>query len=259
MSQLADRYGEVMRFRLEALQKYHADVLSLLAGPPSTILLPTVSLRDGGSTIKRIGPFHFSNRPPVAPFVDRAIASAEKPVRILEIGPGDGALSRELHARHRSKIASYYAFDRDHSVRGEFTFVSSLADVSGEIDLVIAAEVIEHMDVDRFFEDILERLQSKLAPNAQFIISTPNPLAPGGVARDFTHVQRYPWYDLYAVFRLGFDDVSVFRTHYVFSFRRLLQIVPRFVLCLLMEFEWCEVLICVGGKPRRGGGATGSA
>ncbi len=259
MSQLADRYGEVMRFRLEALQKYHANVLSLLAGPPSTILLPTVSLRDDGCTIKRIGPFHFSNRPPVAPFVDRAIATAEKPVRILEIGPGDGALSRELHTRHGSKIASYYAFDRDHSVRGEFTFVSSLADVTGELDLVIAAEVIEHMDVDRFFEDILERIQSKLAPNAQFIISTPNPLAPGGVARDFTHVQRYPWYDLYAVFRLGFDDVSVFRTHYVFSFRRLLQIVPRFVLCLLMEFEWCEVLICVGGKPRRGGGATGSA
>jgi hypothetical protein len=92
-------------------------------------------------------------------------------------------------------------------------------------------------------------LTSKLSPSGSFVLSTPNPLAPGGIARDFTHTQRYPWYDLYAVFRLAFREVNVYRTHYVFSFRRLLQLIPRFVLCLLLELEWCDTLICVAKRP----------
>ena len=161
-------------------------------------------------------------------------------------------MARTLLRKYPLRIAAYYALDRDRSLPGPYRWLDSVDDVPHGIDLVIAAEVIEHMSVDDFYSGLLAPLQPKLSPDAAFAISTPNPLSPGGIARDFTHVQRYPWYDLYAVFRLIFSEVEISRTHYVFSFRRALQVVPRFLLCLLLELEWCDTLVCVGSKPRDG-------
>ncbi len=250
MTLLADRYHEIMRFRLEALTRYRANVLSTFTGPKARLCFPTIAFVSAWDTIQRVGPLFFKDRAPVASFVEAAIRGRSSPVTILEIGPGNGFLARSLREKFGPAIAAYYAFDRDASVAGPFVLVPSIEQLSDRIDIVIAAEVIEHMTADEFYSSILEPLRDKLADDACFAISTPNALAPGGIARDFTHVQRYPWYDLYAVVRLAFSEVDVFRIHYVFSYRRLLALLPRFVLCFLLELEWCDSLVCVARRPR---------
>jgi len=82
------------------------------------------------------------------------------------------------------------------------------------------------------------------------VVSVPNPLAPAILHRDVTHVQHYPWYDLYAMLRFFFDDVDVVRTHFVSSARRLLSLPMRRVLSYFLEVDWCEGIVLLARKPR---------
>jgi hypothetical protein len=250
MPELGDDYSELMSFRAEAFRKFGGDALSAFAGPPAKLLFPTITLSYEASAMKRVGPLRFIDRQPVVPFVDATLSAATAPMTILEIGPGSGNLARDLLRRYGTVISRYVAVDRDASVSGPFECYKSVEDVPYEIDLVIAAEVIEHMPVDAFYGSILLPLQARLSKDARLVVTTPNPLAPGGIARDVTHVQRYPWYDLYAVLRLAFSDVEVTRTHYLFSYRRLLQFPLRVVLCTLLELEWCDGLTAVASGVR---------
>jgi hypothetical protein len=250
VAELADRYMELMSFRNEAFAKFGGDALSAFAGPRAKILFPTVARSKDEVLMKRLGPLGFVDRQPVVPFVDAILRASRTPLTILEIGPGSGALARYLIRRFGSVIERYVAVDRDSSVSGPFDLYASVEDVPYKVDLVIAAEVIEHMTVDNFYRHILSPLQMRLSKDARLVITTPNPLAPGGIARDITHVQRYPWYDLHAVLRLAFSEVEIYRTHYIFSYRRLLQFPLRVLLCTLLEFEWCEGLTAVATGAR---------
>jgi SAM-dependent methyltransferase len=247
--ELADRYMEIRGFRSEALAKYGASEISVIAGPPVRLSLPAVGFDRPGNAKKRIGPFRFYDRPPVIRFVE-ALLRKRNGVRVLEIGPGGGELAHELRLRFGSKIEAYYGLDRDRAVTGDFASVGSIDELPTGIDIVIAGEVIEHMSADELFRTILRPLRCKLNAGAAFILSTPNPTSPGGVARDFTHVQRYPWYDLYAIFRLAFENVEIYRSFYLYEPKRLLLLIPRILLCSILELEWCDGLVCVATGPR---------
>ncbi len=248
---LADRYHELMTFRREILARYRANEMSVIAGPRPHLTFPNISF-GAGIAKKRLGPLRFSDRWPLMPFLDESIEVLARPggITVLEIGPGRGELAEALLIRHRSSIAKYVAYDRDPTVRGSYASIDALKDAPDRIDLVIASEVIEHMSADEFYEEVLSTIRPKLTPNATFVLSTPNPLAPGGIARDFSHRQGYPWYDLYAILRLFFADVDVRRSFYLFDAKRLAQAIPRFVLCSLLELEWCDGLIAVARGPR---------
>ena len=248
---LADRYHELMAFRREVLARFRANEMSVIAGPRPHLTFPNVGLGDGPAR-KRLGPLRFNDRWPLMPFIDEAIGRLARPgpITILEIGPGRGELAEAILTKHGAVIGNYVAYDRDPTVRGPYARVESLEQAPGDIDVVIASEVIEHMSADEFYEDLLSTIAPKLTPNAAFILSTPNPLAPGGVARDFSHRQGYPWYDLYAILRLLFDDVEIRRSFYLFDPKRIFQLIPRFVLCSLLELEFCDGLVAVAQNPR---------
>ena len=244
---LVDRYHDLMIHRREALDAHGANEFSVFGGPPTRVSIPV--LARSGSQKKRFGPFGFADRAPIAAFIERAIRSFGRPVSILEIGPGRGDLARQLLTTFADRIRAYHAVDRDRSVPGPYKSVGSIDEITGPIDIVIASEVIEHMSADEFYNDLLKPAAARLSMGGAFILSTPNPVAPGGIVRDFSHVQHYPWYDLYAICRLAFTEVEVYRTHYVFDPRRLVALLPRIFLCSLLELDWRDGLVCVARSP----------
>jgi len=246
---LGERYHELMGFRREAFARYRANDISIIAGPPVRVNLPTFGLHDRGTKHKRIGPLYVNDRPPIFSFVEAAIASRGHGLCIVEIGPGGGDLARHVRAQYGDRISQYYGIDRDPTVGGPWVSLATIDEAPKSIDIVIASEVIEHMSADMLVGTILEPIRGKLATDAAFIVSTPNPTAPAGIARDFTHVQNYPWYDLSAIFRLVFENVEIYRTYYAYDPKHLMQIVPRFLLCYLLEMEWCPGLVCVATRP----------
>ena len=246
---LADEYSAVMQYRSEGLRKYKTDVARCAKGPPAHVSIPKVSFNDDLLYAKKVFGLSVGLQSPITRHVEKALRSAEGPLRILEIGPGGGELAELLTRRFRSRISDYWALDRDRSVRGPFDLVTNVDSLPSNIDLVIGSEVIEHIPADTFFDTILDPLRGKLSQSAVAIFSTPNALAPAGIARDFTHVQGYPWYDLYAVLRLAFGDVNIFRSTSLWSPSKMLLFLPRMLACAALDLDWCEQLVCVARKP----------
>jgi hypothetical protein len=228
-----------MRFRAEALKRYGSNEMSVLKGPPARAYLPRVS---GGKIL---------NHPPLWRHVMPFVKSMPNPACVLEIGPGTGGLAEFLQAGFGPKIARYLALERDENVQGPYERVGSIRAADAQIGLAIASEVAEHMTADDFYAHILCPLSKRITDGGVFFGSVPNPLAPGGIARDFSHVQRYPWYDLYAILRLQFDEVRIYRTHYLWTLPRILFLVPRIVLCAIQELDWCDGLVWAAARPRR--------
>lgn len=247
---LADRYNEVMQLRDEGLTKYGASVVDVKNGPPRKVLFPPMSLRKTMLSSKKIGMFYVDNKQPIYWFAEEAVRNSSAPVRILEIGPGVGTLAAYLQTSYGANIARYFALDRDRSVSGQYERIESIEDLREPIDLVIASEVIEHMPADEFYDTILVPLRPHMHANTKLIVGTPNPLTPGGIVRDFTHMQHYPWYDLYAIIRLEFSSVELTRLHFLWKPSRLAMLPLRIAVCAIQELDWCEQLICVAEHPR---------
>jgi hypothetical protein len=248
---LADNYAALMRFREEALRKYKTTTATAAKGPPARVVFPSVSTKDEFLYRKRLGRIYVGLKSAITEYVNAELKRRASPANVLEIGPGGGELATYLGKVHVGRISRYYALDRDRSVKGPFERLDSVDDVPNGIDLVVASEVIEHMPADDFFSGILRPLHAKLSPTAVAVISVPNPLSPGGIARDFSHVQNYPWYDLYAVMRLAFARVKIYRSISIGSPSKLLSLLPRIACCNVMDLDWCERLICVASEPTK--------
>jgi len=117
-------------------------------------------------------------------------------------------------------------------------------------DLIFMSEVAEHMPADVFLRDYLAKLPALMSPQGLAIAGVPNPLAPTVLQRDVTHVQHYPWFDLYAMFRFFFDDVDVVRTHFIHTPRRLLSLPLRVTFSYFLEMDWCEGITLLARRPR---------
>lgn len=249
---LLHRYNELMALRHEGLKRYRSNELSVIAGPPAGAYFPPVTLSETHEPVKmKLGPVRLLDQPPVARFAARVVASLDRPSTIVEVGPGGGGLARTLRDTYPENIREYYGVELDASFEGPYRRVDRIADVTEPVDVLIASEVAEHMPASQWYEDFLVPLARQAAPTARAIISVPNPCGPGSYTRDFSHVQPYPWYDLYAIMRLVFENVAVYRTLYVWSAQRLITLLPRMVLCSLMETDWCDNIVCVcsGIKP----------
>ncbi|HUA10105.1 MAG TPA: methyltransferase domain-containing protein [Candidatus Acidoferrales bacterium] len=248
MALLADRYQELMALRREGLRRYRANEASTLAGPRATLTFPRFALREREGARLSLGPLAVHDRPPIWAFVERALAGLQRAAHVLEIGPGAGVLAKHLRARLPSNIASYSALERDASFCGPYTRIESVSELSTSVDLVIASEVAEHMTADQWLRDVVLPVAEVMSSDAVLVMSVPNPTSPGGIARDFTHVQNYPWYDLYALMRLEFTAVNIYRAYYAYSAQRVATLLPRILLCPLVELDWCDTLVCTASK-----------
>jgi hypothetical protein len=240
-----------MRFRLEAFEKYRTAFDRVRQGPPAMLLFPRPGFGPSSpDTRLRFGPLRVDDNPPIMRLFDRLLAAKPGPHRVLEIGPGSGPLATYALRTHGPKIATWEGIERDPHVRGPYRRVEDIAGASDDIDLAVAIEVIEHMPAQAFYESFLARLMEKLAPGASFMISTPNALAAGRYHTDFTHVQHYPWYDLYALLRLFFEEVDMYRTYYPHVPIKWALLPLRQLNCAALGLDWCDGLVAVASKPR---------
>jgi len=246
---LHERYDELMALRVEGRRKYGGTRWYHIYGPPVKFRFPQATL--GKRPERRhiaVGPISVAEISAVEPAAAAAIEGWDRPGSVLEIGPGRGELAEILRARFPAKIERYYGLERDPCVRGPYARVDGPASIDGTIDLVVASEVIEHMKADDF-ASLLASLRHTLSPRSALVASLPNALSPGGIAGDFTHVQGWPWYDLYAVLRLTFRNVAVYRTYHVCGASRIALLPIRMLLSRALELDWCEALLFVADGP----------
>jgi len=74
-------------------------------------------------------------------------------------------------------------------------------------------------------------------------------IAPYSKAGDVTHVQHYPWFDLYAILRFFFGSVDVVRTRFIHTPRRLLSLPLLVTISYFLEMDWCEGLTFLARQP----------
>ncbi|GAC1567394.1 MAG: hypothetical protein NVS2B3_05300 [Vulcanimicrobiaceae bacterium] len=248
---LATQYHRLMEKRKEGLHKYGARLYYQIYGPKARISFPVVSRKRPGFQSIRIAGFYIGDRPPVVPFVERIFDRSPTGLNVLEIGPGRGDLCDYLLTRYGKKISTYFGIDSDEAIVGPYRRITSIEEMPGEIDVAIASEVAEHMPADVFVDQYLRSISAQMTTTGRFVVTVPNPIVAGGIARDFSHVQSWPWYDMYAVLRLFFDVVDVSRTHYVADPKRLAFLPLRFLMAHSQETDWCEGLVFIASSPSR--------
>ncbi len=243
-------YAQLLAYRNEGLRKYGAVLTDQIERPPARCFLPKVwpASRATKFPSLRAGPLRVGAAGPSMIVADETLAR-RRSVKVLDIGCASGSFRDYLELRDPARRIDYAGVDVAHFAV-DFPIYSSLRDVPGnDFDLIFLSEVAEHMTADTFAEEYLQRLPRMLKREGLAIVSVPNPLAPAVQHRDVTHVQHYPWYDLYAILRFYFEDVDALRTHFISSPRRLAALPLRRALSYAMEVDWCEGLVLTARGP----------
>ena len=247
---IRDNYPQLLTYRNEALQKIGTLLIDDLERPPARAFVPTIwygrecaypSLALGQLRIAAVGP----------PFIvaEEAVSKRER-VSVLDIGCAAGRFRDYLLLKRPNRVVEYTGVDAA-PPRVDFPVYRSLADApERKFDLILMSETAEHMPAETFVSEYLLRFPALLEPDGVLVVSVPNPLAPAVLQRDVTHVQHYPWYDLYALLRFFFDEVDVVRTHFISSPRRLLSFPMRRFLSYFLEVDWCEGIVLLARGPR---------
>lgn len=243
-------YAQLLAYRNEGLRKFGAFLVDQIERPPSRTFLPSVwpASRETKLPSVRVGPLRFGSAGPSMIVADETLKGRES-AKVLDVGSAGGSFREYLQLRDPKRRIDYAGVDVAH-FDVNFPVYETLQDVpGGDFDLIFLSEVAEHMTADRFAQEYLERLPRLLKPDGIAIVSAPNPLAPAVLHRDVTHVQHYPWYDLYAMLRFYFGDVDVLRTHFLSSPRRLVALPFRRILSYVMEVDWCEGIVLTARRP----------
>jgi len=246
-----ERYHELLAFRNEGLRKVGTRYTDDIERPQARCFFPTVwhGSRETSYPAVSLGPIRVSPVGPTLILADEAIAERSR-AKVLDVGCGAGRFRDYLQLRRPKREIEYVGMDVAPPAV-DFPVYRDLGDVTDrDFDLILMSEVAEHMPADVFADDYLRRFPAMLKPNGVLVVSVPNPLAPTILHRDVTHVQHYPWFDLYAMLRFFFDDVDVVRTHFVCSFRRLFSLPMRRVLSFFLEVDWCEGIVLLARQPR---------
>lgn len=247
-----DNYPELLEYRNEGLRKVGARFVDEIERPKARCFFPTVwpaSTQTAYPSIA-VGPLRVAAVGPSMVLAHETLAG-RKTAKVLDIGCAAGRLRDYLKLRDSGRQITYVGMDVA-PPPVDFPVYSSIADVrESDFDLVFMSEVAEHMPADVFVDEYLARFPQFLNPGGAAIVGVPNPLAPTILQRDVTHVQHYPWFDLYAMMRFFFDEVDIVRTHFVHTPRRLLTLPLLRVVSYVLEVDWCEGITLIGRKPRK--------
>lgn len=246
-----DNYPELLTYRNEGLRKVGARFVDEIERPKSRCFFPTVFSAKTSTAYPSIGagPFRIAAVGPSMILAHEALAHYES-AKVLDVGCAAGRFRDYLTLRKPSRAIEYAGMDVAPPPVDFPVYPSMEAIDTANFDLVFMSEVAEHMPADVFAERYLSRFPHLLKPSGMAIVGIPNPLAPTILERDVTHVQHYPWFDLYAMLRFFFDEVDVVRTHFVHTPRRLLTLPLQRMLCYVLEIDWCEGLTLVARGPK---------
>jgi len=143
----------------------------------------------------------------------------KKAAKILDVG----ADKREWESRFKAHDpdCSYSSMDINRSQNHDFY---DLEAITGEYDLILLLEVIEHIPLEKG-EHMLRTLYQRLAPGGVIVLTTPNIWRPSQYLRDATHVQPYAYDELGGLLTYcQFDLIGIWRlwnSHVLDRFTRL--------------------------------------
>lgn len=244
-------YPQLLRYRQEGLQKVGARFTDEIERPAARRFYPTIwrnRVKNDYPSIT-LGPWRIAGAGPSVVLAHEVLAGRPS-IDVLDVGCASGTFRHYLQLRDPARTVTYCGVDIAPPAVDFPVYPSVSAITKNDFDLIFMSEVAEHMPADAFIEECLAPASALLKPNGIAVVGVPNPLAPAVLQRDVTHVQHYPWYDLYAILRFFFDEVDVIRTHFVYGPRRLLSLPVRMSLAYFLEMDWCEGLTAIARKPR---------
>jgi SAM-dependent methyltransferase len=251
---LVDRYPELVAYRFEGLKNVRARFVDDFSKVPARVFFPTVwpsAAKPAFSTVS-LGPWRIGGVLPSFIVAGEALKNRSR-LKVLDIGCSDGALRDFFRSCHPAIDVEYIGIDIAPLPAADFPVYAELSAIpQASFDLIMMSEVAEHMTADECVDEYLSKLGPYLADDGIVVVGTPNPLAPAVLHRDVTHVQHYPWYDLYAILRLFFEHVRPLRTHFVTSPRRLAILPFKICLSYLLEVDWCEGLTMIASRAKSG-------
>jgi SAM-dependent methyltransferase len=246
-----EHYQELLAYRNEGLRKVGATFNDQIERPRARCFLPTVwhSRNAIAYPALRYGNWHFAGAGPSVVLADEAMKHRSS-IKMLDVGCAAGTVREFFRMRDAARAIEYFGMDVA-APDVDFRVYPDMASVDErDFDLIFMSEVAEHMPADTFATEYLARSAVLLKSDGVAVVGVPNPLAPTMLERDITHVQHYPWFDLYALLRFFFADVEVYRTHFISSPRRLLTHPVRRLLAYFMEVDWCEGLTLLARQPK---------
>ncbi len=164
--------------------------------------------------------------------------------RVLDIGASVAKTHRKFVDQPGQK---YFSLDVDPS--GDFDF-SSFDDIPpGEMfDVMVAHQVFEHIPIIPSL-DLLRSAYQHLRPGGSIMATTPNPAHPVRQWADATHIQHWPYFDLYGLFReAGFQVERIARYN---KYPKPKNPIRRLLIEWIMKdfrIDWADGLLIIGVK-----------
>jgi SAM-dependent methyltransferase len=119
-----------------------------------------------------------------------------KNAEVLDIGANDRTLLKQLNGAGFS--GKYKSMDISKDTMHDYR---SIDEINDHFDVVVMKEVIEHLPLGVCI-DYIRRIREILKPGGRLILTTPNVFSVvHWEAWDITHVQHYPYHDLYSILR----------------------------------------------------------
>jgi hypothetical protein len=164
-------------------------------------------------------------------------------MRVLDFGAG---AHKPFERAVSAVTAAYRSMDTDPA--GEFDYRSFDDVPDGEVfDLVIANQVLEHMQVDAAYRAVCSA--ARLLDDRGFLVATvPNAAHP--VRQwDCTHVTAWPANDLYSLLRsAGLDVITMARYNKAPLTKNPVKRWVVLTVCREFRVDWCDSILAVGRK-----------
>lgn len=162
---------------------------------------------------------------------------------VLEIGAGNRALKDWVD--HRWPNANYFSYDIDKNRPHDFY---TLEEITGQYDLVVMFEVIEHVTPEQAYEILLTAYEH-LKPGGCIVISTPNTFYPPEFMRDVTHITPWCYDELGGMISLaGFEVSKIYRIYNQSVIKKLFRRYIGYPLFRLLQIDYAKQIVAVGRK-----------
>lgn len=165
-------------------------------------------------------------------------------IKILDIGCGDCGLANYLEA---CKVNFSYEGVDVSKIESSYRIYSDLSEINSanKYDLVIMIHVAEHMHYNEYYANFQKKIRLLLKKEGLFIFATPNPVCLIAQSMDITHIQIYPWHQTYALLRMNFENISVYRGVHITKILTLVFYLPKIFLCKLIGIDYAGSYIYI--------------
>lgn len=166
-----------------------------------------------------------------------------RPLRLLDVGAGPCLLRTRLAPV--AHLIAYQSHDVDRAHPHDYYDTAS---ITGQFDVVVNAEVIEHLDLPGKLA-LISELFRLTAPGGWLALTTPNAQHPTIFWRDCTHIAPVHYYDLAGMLgRAGFAHIGICRLAKMTWRKRL--IVWRYrALLKLLHCDFAQSILAVAQRP----------